>query len=296
MKKEIKKSLKNKYFILACTYGIIIAILHCCQRIPEYNDMISEFIQSSSSSDIKYNPHAPITNAFTLWIGCDSESKYTKIFYFLFPIVATLPYCWSYCSDLKNGYADKAIREFGKFKYHLYKYISVFVSSGLTMTIPLLFDFLIILFFVPSIFPDSIYDIYYGIFSNNFMADTFYGQPFLYVLTFIILGFIFCGLFGCLGYTVSTIIKSRIVSIVIPSAILFLIEYIKNIIVKNNPINNTEFSPLSFLCPFKSYTTNWIVIISEIAVIFLITFYLSVIKYKIFDCKKDNNISCTDSF
>lgn len=296
MKKEIKKALANKYFILACTYGIIIAILHCYQRIPEYNDMINTFIYNNSSSDIEYNPHIPITNAFTMWIGFDSESKYTKIFYFLFPLVSVLPYCWSYCSEQKSGYADKAIIELGKSKYHFYKYISVFVSSGLTMAIPLLFDFLIILFFVPAIFPDSIYDIYYGIFSNNFMADIFYVQPFLYVLTFIILGFIFCGLFGCLGYAISTIIKSRIVSIVTPTAILFLIEYIKNIIVKNNPVNNTEFSPLSFLCPFKSYSTNWILIISEIIALFLITFYLSVIKYKIFDYKKYNNISLTNSF
>jgi hypothetical protein len=46
------------------------------------------------------------------------------------------------------------------------------------------------------------------------------------------------------------------------------------------PLFDTEFSPLSFLCPAKSYNTNWIIIVSEFAVLFLFTFYFSVIRFK----------------
>ncbi len=171
------------------------------------------------------------------------------------------------------------------------KYIAVFISSGLTITVPLLLDFLIILLFVPAIFPDSVYDIYYGIFSNNFMADIFYGQPFVYVLIFLLLCFVFCGLFGCLGYSISTLIKSKIIAIVVPTVLMILVEFVKNLIMKNDSIYNIEFSPLSFLCPAKSYTTNWIIIISEIVVLFLITFGISVLRFKKTARRKDNDMS-----
>jgi hypothetical protein len=280
MKNEIRKSIINKYFICVCIYGIIIAILHTYSKITEYNITAETFAQYNSSANINYNPYAPITNAFTLWIGLDSENKYAKILYLILPIIAVIPYCWSYCNDLKIGYADKAFNEFGKYNYHLSKYTAVFISSGLTIVTPLIIDFLIILLFVPAIFPDSVYDIYYGIFSNNFMADIFYGQPFLYVIIFLMISFVFCGLFGCLGYTVSTVINSRILAVATPVGILFLVEYIKSLISEKMPLFDTEFSPLSFLCPAKSYNTNWIIIVSEFAVLFLFTFYFSVIRFK----------------
>lgn len=171
------------------------------------------------------------------------------------------------------------------------KYIAVFISSGLTITIPLLLDFLIILLFVPAIYPDSVYDIYYGIFSNNFMADIFYGQPFVYVMMFLLLCFVFCGLFGCLGYSISTLIKSKIVAIVVPTVLMILVEFVKNLIMKNDLIYNIEFSPLLSLCPAKSYTTNWSIIISEIVVLFLITFCISVLRFKKVDIRKEYDIS-----
>lgn len=291
MKTEIKKALINKYFICVCSFGIILSILHCYQVLTAYNSYIIELEKYNELSNLQYNPLAEITSAFTMWIGVDNTNKITKIFFFIFPLMAVMPYCWSYCSDMKSGYAEKSVKNIGKFNYHLSKYIAVFISSGLTIAIPLLLNFLIILLFVPAISPDSVYDIYYGIFSNNFMADIFYGQPFVYVLIFLLLCFVFCGLFGCLGYSISTLIKSKIIAIVVPIVLMILVEFVKNLIMKNDSIYNIEFSPLSFLCPAKSYTTNWIIIISEVIILFFITFSLSVLRFKKTGRRKDNDMS-----
>lgn len=288
MRSEIKRSMLNKYFICICILGIIIAILHSNDNIAGYNNIVKSLSEFAEKGQ---NPYSPITNAFTMWIGWDNDNIYSKLFYYLFPILSILPYCWSYCSDIKSGYAEKSVKNIGKFNYHLSKYIAVFISSGLTIIVPLLLDFLIILLFVPAISPDSVYDIYYGIFSNNFMADIFYGQPFVYVLIFLLLCFVFCGLFGCLGYSISTLIKSKIVAIVVPIVLMGLVEFVKNLIMKNDSIYNIEFSPLSFLCPAKSYTTNWIIIISEVIILFFITFSLSVLRLKKTGRRKDNDMS-----
>ncbi len=279
MKTEIKKALCNKYFICTCAYGVIISILHSYKGISKYNIIKTE-VMKYSTIDTKYNPLAEISTAFTVWIGFDTTNILAKTFFYIFPLMAALPYCWSYCSDRKSGYFDKAIDRLGKYNYHLNKYIAVFISSGLTVVLPLVLNFMIILLFVPAISPDSVYDIYYGIFSGNFMADIFYNLPFLYVVLFILLNFVFCGLLSCFGYSVSTMIKSKIIAILFPSIVLGLIEFLNKKFVEKYPMHNIGFSPLSFLCPSKSVTANWLVITTEILVLFLSTFYLSVYRFR----------------
>lgn len=286
MKTEIKRALFNKWFIFACLYGILLSLLHCCPKIIEYNSAITDLIQFNSTSIIQINPYAPITSAFTIWIGFDKDNLICKTLFLSSPLVAGISYCWSYCSERKSSYADQVINEVGRYNYHLNKYVAVFFSSGLTIVIPLTINFMIMLLFVPAFSPDSVYDIYYGIFSNDFMAETFYSLPFLYVGIFVLLNYTFIGLFCCFGYTVSTIIKSRIVAIISPFAVLMLIEIIKDSIVEKNPLNNIEFSPLSFLCPANSFTSNWFIIITEILVLFLFTFSISVLRFKKVDAKE----------
>lgn len=276
MKTEIKKAILNKYFICISLFGIAIAVLHSYSVITDYISMIKELRVVTEKGQ---NPYAPITNAFTSWIGWDSENKFSKLLFSLFPFVSVLSYCWSYCSDKKNGKSDRLIMKIGKFNYHSSKYVAVFISSGLVITIPLLLDFLMILMFIPAIFPDSVYDIYYGIFSNNFMADIFYTQPFIYVFIFLLLNFVYCGLFGCIGYAVSTFIKSRLISVSMPVGIILITEYIKNKVISDISFQRNNFSPLTFLYPAKSINTNWFIVISEIFLIFLITFYFSSLRF-----------------
>lgn len=277
MKSEIKRAILNKYFICICIFGIVISILHSYHKITEFHNIITPMKELSEKGQ---NPYSPITNAFTMWIGWDVENKYAKIIYNYFPIISVLPYCWSYCSDYKSGYAKKAIHSYGRFNYHASKYLAVFISSGLIMIIPLLTDFLIILFFVPAIYPDSVFDIYYGIFSSSFMASLFYSQPFAYVFVFLLLCFIFCGLFGCIGYAISTVVKSKMLSIITPISIILLTEYIKNKVISDTIIERNNFSPLSFLCPAKSLNTNWFIIFFEIILLFICTFSLSTLRFR----------------
>lgn len=277
MKFEIKRAVFNYRFICISVLGIIIAILHSYSKVTEYiciSKNLKKYVENGQ------NPYSPISSAFTMWIGWDYESKYSRIFFIIFPLIAVLPYCWSYYSDYKNGYASIAIEKLGKYNYHKSKYIAVFISSGLVVSIPLILNFLIILFFVPATFPDSVYDIYYGIFSNNFMAEMFYSAPFMYIIIFILLNFVYCGLFGCIGYAASTLIKNKYISILAPNAIVLTTELIKNKVLEENSIQSNNFSPYTFLFPAKSINTNWFIIVSEIVLLFVSTFYISTFRLR----------------
>lgn len=120
--------------------------------------------------------------------------------------------------------------------------------------------------------PDSIYDIYYSVFSNSFLSNLFYNSPFLYVGIFILLNFIFGGLIGCASLAFSKFVKNRILTVLFPFIMLFCVQCLSHYVQNYSSILIGEFSPITFLHPVKSSNASWGLIIIEIIVIFAITF------------------------
>nr|MDE7105206.1 hypothetical protein [Ruminococcus sp.] len=179
--------------------------------------------------------------------------------------MAAIPYSWSLCNIVKSG---KLTSNNISSQHYFNKFVSVFISSGLLIVIPLSMNFIVTSLFVPSVTPDSVYDIYYGIFSNDFGGQLFYTLPYVYILSFILLNFVFYGLFGCIGLYVSIFFKRKIVSIITHAIIIYSIELLKKRFLANLSI---EISPISFLCPIKAVSCNYILIITEIAIMLLVT-------------------------
>jgi hypothetical protein len=266
MKSELKKVIFNKYFICSLAFGVIIVLIHSYSAVINYYKIKQELI-NAARNDI--NPLIPTISSFTSWIGMDARSQCSRLFFVLMPFLSLV----SYCPDKKLK--TNRIRNIKHLKI---KYYAVFISSGFTVTIPLLLDFFMISLFIPAIFPDSVYDIYYGMFSNDFMADAFYTMPYLYVFVFVVLNFIFCGLFGCVGYSLLTLLKNKFISIFTPIIIISFVEFISKKIISDNANQRNNFSPLTFLFPVKSVSTNWKIVIAEILLLFIISFYCSVLR------------------
>lgn len=277
MKIEFKRALLNPYFVYICLIGILIAIIHSYNNIVLYKSVESNFYNMVTNG---HNPYYPLFSIFTMWIGQDGENKIANLFYTILPIFSVIPYTWSYCKDTETGYYGKTVKKFGRFNYHLSKYIAVFISSGLVTVVTPIIDFFISIHFIPATHPDSVYDIYYEIFSNNFLADIFYTHPVIYVIIFILLNFVYYGLFGCIGYAVSTLLKSKTIALVTPLIIILIIECISNRINKGTVENCINISPYSFLNPAKSFYTNWYIIIFEIFFLFITSFVISVYRFK----------------
>ena len=87
----------------------------------------------------------------------------------------------------------------GKMPYYLAKYAALFVSGGLAVVTPLLFNFLLTAMFIPAVRPDPSYLTAYGIGPASFLSMLFYAHPFLYVFAYLLIDFLFCpyGLYPC---------------------------------------------------------------------------------------------------
>lgn len=245
---------------------IIIVIVNIIQVIYAAN-MYSIYIKGITHHNTQSNPYDPVFSAFTLWIGGNHVSVFSNIFY-LFPFI--IPLSLKYRTEI-----DLNIKEY------VSNYFTAFWATGFTVFIPLLCNFMIIMLLFPAIYPDSIYDIYYGIFSNSFMGELFYTMPFIYIAIFLVLNHIFYGLLGGLCYTLYQLTKRKLFSLCIPPLFpltLHLVEYFQKGVVMEN---NQELSPMIYLNPACSRHTGWLIITTEYSILFLITVILFVVIVKL---------------
>jgi len=280
IKIECKKAVCNKLFFLAVLIGVIFTFFSLIPRIQSYYYDMESFARFSDEYLSIRNPMTPINTLFNHWIGGEANTPGSADYFFLFPILVSIPYGWSYCVELNSGYIRSVVIRAGRKNYYLSKYIATFLSGGLAMVIPLFLNFMTVAVFVPAVTPDPYYITSYGIISSSFLSVLFYTRPFLYVFIYLLVDFIFGGLIACLCFALTGIAKNRVVVVLLPFITLLSFNYICNslIYVSSNVIY-TELSPMNFLRPIPAvYDTNGYVVTIWAIILFLFTFLTTVVR------------------
>lgn len=264
---DTKRSVKNKWFIVACAMGVILSVISAASSVKGY----SEF--SGDLQITEYNPLNPLNSLFTFWLGSGVRTKLIDVVLMFVPLLAALPYSWSLCHEKKKGIAEERINDQGELRYYTGKYIAVFVSSGAVIAIIQLLNLLINSLFIPAITPDPAYDIYFGVFSSHFLGDMFYTMPVLYELIFVMFSFILGGLIGCFGCAAGAVLRSRVAAVIIPGALFIAVELLKNKIVDETK----EISPITFIGSASVLFDNISIALIEMAFLFIFSFIIIVL-------------------
>lgn len=270
LRMELYKALKNKLFYISIVIGCIITIFSFVYNLGMYQN---ELLMRNTA---EANPMYAASSLFNLWMGGEPFSLGTSVYFFVFPLLVTIPYGWSYCEEKQCGYIRMVTVRSGKTAYFLSKYVAVFLSGGLAMVIPLVFNFLLSAMFFPAVMPMPIYCTTNGIFFDSLLSMLYYSKPFLYVLIYLCIDFLFSGLIACLSYGAASFVKHRAVTVILPLFLLLAVHYSRQFVYTSQTIRYKEISPMFFLRPVGAvYPASWLVIIVELAVLFLITFFLS---------------------
>lgn len=278
IKLEVNKALKNRLFFISVILGCIITILSLQYNINVYHNNLATLKDMALSSPEGYKVLTPAYTVFNNWIGGEPFSLGTAIFFFVFPLLIALPYGWSYCEERRNGYSRSMIVQSGKTPYFISKYIAVFLSGGLAMAIPLIFNFLLAALIFPSITPVVTYDTVYGVFGGSLMSNFYYTRPFLYVVIYICIDFVYSGLLACISLAVTAFLKQKWVVVIIPFFVCLMITFAERFVYISSETIYKRISPLYFLRPVESgYAASWTIIIVSAVMIFLTTFLIHMI-------------------
>jgi hypothetical protein len=280
IKLECKKAICNKFFLLIIVVGFIITLFDFFHMVQEYYRGLDALAKMNAEQGVLYNPLTAMSSLFNSWIGMSDLSAGSVQYFFLFPLLVAIPFGWSYCAERRSGYIKNIVVRTGRTNYHLSKYIATFLSGGLAMAIPLLANFLLTAMFVPAVLPDVSCVTAYGILSSSMFSMLFYAHPFIYVFTYLAVDFVFCGLIACLCFAVSAFVKNRIVVVLLPFFILLGFHYFcYSFVYTSSAIIYTELSPMYFLRPVTAaYPANGYVVAVEGAVLFLVTFLITVVR------------------
>ena len=245
LKLELKKAFKNKFFWISVVLGCLITLLSFEHMVNMYYEGMSAI--SGNSTDIIYDPHIGINTVFNCWIGGEPFSLGSSIYFFVFPLLIALPYGWSYSEERKCGYRRMMITKTGKKKYYCAKYVAVFLSGGVAMVLPLIFNFWMTLLVVPAILPDVTMNMFDGVFGGSFLAELYYTVPFLYVAIYLFIDFVYCGFLVCICMAVSGIVRQKWGVVLIPFLLLLFVHVITDYIYSDPSVAYKELSPLYFL-------------------------------------------------
>lgn len=258
LKTELKKSFKNKFFLISLIMGLLFAFMSGLYNVEAY--------QEYSTVQIEGNPMVQGNSLYNTWIGGECGSLGFTLFYTFLPLLAVIPYGWSYAMERKTGYAKMVQIRAGRISYFGAKYIATFLTGGVVIVVPLIFNLLFVACFVPAIQPTWIYSVYYPYHYGAIWSYLFFTQPIIFEILYLILVFIFAGLFSVMGFAVSFYTNKRVMAVLVPYFLILALHYSRRLLYGRV---YKELSPLNFLHAMSIENSADAGIIFAEAIIFL---------------------------
>jgi hypothetical protein len=224
-------------------------------------------------------PYVPLgypPTVFNYSLMLDFQTPENAVYYYIIPLLAVLPFAWSYHADLQEGYMKNIAIRTDKRNFMLAKYVAAFASGGVGSMFIGVFDLVLTMTALPVLCPEEGTRVY-PIFSNFFMADVYFTHPFLYVGFYLLMGFLTAGSFAILTMAVSNFVANRYIAIFFPFALFMVLHAIFPF------IGLGAYDPFQLLCPLQYYIPNMWTFLIEIPVLLIVGFAV----YWIGGCKSN---------
>lgn len=228
LKAELNKGLKNKWMLLSLFLGCALAVISAVANIEECQRYFTLFAPAINEKYIGPS----IYSCYADWMSVDGYQTPTWLFYRLAPLLACLPYSWTFGKELSTHYFDQLSIRAKRRDILFAKFIAAFLAGAIVVLAPQLLNFLVLACFEPAITPNIVDSMYIGIFEENLFSDVFYTNPLLYVFMYSFLSATLCGLWAVLVLGISGVARSKVVSTVAPYIGLLIVQFLnENIFV-----------------------------------------------------------------
>ena len=270
IKNELYKSLHNKLFAISMIIAFIIQIFSVQPNAAFKNEALEHYLTTSSMGGVSNKVFFESFDIYTFWIGIEGVSMGCYLSKYLIPILAVLPFGWSFLSEQKKGYQIQTVSRIGKANYFISKYIATFISGALPTAFILLSNYAVLALICPLHTP-SIDSLTTGIQIGMIGSSLFYKSAFLFMLMWTGISSLWAGTLAGLTMVASQFMKTGIFVMLFPFFITILWDNICNVII-NNP--NLSFLNLFFVNDQSGY-----ILFGEILVLFIAGFGVGGLMY-----------------
>lgn len=247
IKTELWKAFHNHSFYLALTLGLIICIVQIVQVAIDVHSLIPRIL---SATEYGGNPGYTGISLFINWIGTNGYYYGGKLFFTVWPILAALPFGWSYAKERRDGVYNQIVTRCNAKTYYIAKYLSVFTTGGLSFVIPVGANLFILATFCP-------YDVVEimnmpGVFNYHFLSTMYYTTPWLFALIWCGIQYLWGGIAACLCFLAGSRYRLTLFTTLYPFIILFIFECLFSMLRRSGLIPalyNLMLSPMQLAQP-----------------------------------------------
>lgn len=243
LKVELYRLIHSKSFYLAILIGIFFSVWLLHDQLIETKQHIEVIKNYGTIKEGLYYPES----LYNHFLGLDYWHQQSQTLYILFPLLASVPYAASYCTDKKSGYLKNILTRENKAVYYRSKFISVFFSGFITIFAILTLDLIIAMMFYPMLHPEPITALFPATHGNSMFKELFIDFPMAYTLLYILIDSVFFGLIALISMVVGMITKYTFVSIVSGTIIYYFASFIIS------SLHLYSHNPAVYLVPYQPY-------------------------------------------
>lgn len=211
---EWKRMIHSKTFLvsLILSYGIIIV------------DVIAWYKLYREGVDVD-------TSVFYKWLGVNRGMNAGVYFFTAMPLLTAFAYSWSISFDRNSNYIIQVMTRCSRIKYFTAKYIVSFISGGLVFASSLILDFMLLSLFTPAYRPIP-NDLMSAMDPFRFCSALFYRNPYLFLLIWIGVAFLWGGAMSSIGIAAGMFIRKYIITSIV-SFITFISEQVLSVYISD---------------------------------------------------------------
>ncbi|PEJ98948.1 hypothetical protein [Bacillus wiedmannii] len=205
---NLKQAFFSKRFLLIIIFSIILNAYHYYSSI--YVNTQDEWFDKDLLT-LSYR-----------WIGFEPLGS---LLFLLMPLISVIVFSDSYLLEKNSGFLNSIYTRTSKQKYMISKYISVFITGGISFILPLLVNFIIVALTLSSSPPSNRDSGLTAISMEHMFADLYFTSPIGYISLFLVVDFLFAGIFATLALAASVFIKKAFLVLLVP----FLLDMIMGV-------------------------------------------------------------------
>lgn len=234
---ELKKALTGAAFKLAIAIAGAIVLYHLVIVYGMMQQLPLEATPGRFTG--KYN-------LFYWWLAIDCVSAPYAVFYTLFPLLACMPYAWSFMAERKCRYIYQLYTRSGKAAYFISKFVAVFISGGLVIAIPLAIDLFGAAMFAPASLPSVTFSMP-GFSKGGFLASVYYSHPWLFCMAFLIMDFLWTGAIASTSFIFALIYERGVCGVIMPALAIYIWDILSTLLKQLYTMKTGRYLELSVL-------------------------------------------------
>lgn len=256
IKTELWKAFHNSYFIIALSAGMILVLCNVFKVYSIVQEVTQMTIEGQSVGMPYFNFNG--CSLFVWWIAQNGITWGSVTFYTVWPILAAMPFSWSYAQEARSGSLIQYITRMNRKQYLTAKYLSVFIAGGIVVSLPVFADLLLSAMFCPDISLKFLNQLT-PITDKSFLATIFFNRPWLHALIWCIVEFLFGGSAAVLAFLFGKKVSLSSVVILIPFIIMYILAVIGTVIAEITK-TDLQLSPIMMAMQASlSYSPGWLI-------------------------------------